>query len=98
MPNQYTATFKQAEIILQASFSYKKHKFAKIKQYFMENSSATLMRTGQAFQVTFSSCHGISPTVHQELKKTWQAEDAFRIFLHPLEQTCGQLAQIQVFW
>lgn len=70
MPNQYAATFKQAEIIPQPSFSYRKHKFAKIKLYFMENSSATLMRTGQAFQVTFSSCPGISPTFHQEFKKT----------------------------
>lgn len=69
MPNQYAATFKQAEIILQPSFSYRKHKFAKIKLYFMENFSATLMRAGQAFQVTFSSCRGISPPIHQEFKR-----------------------------
>lgn len=51
MPNQYTATSKQAEIIPQGSFSYRKYKLTKIKLYFMENSSATLMRTWQAFQV-----------------------------------------------
>lgn len=92
---KYAATFRQADIILQPSFSYRKHKFARIKLYLLEHSSATQMRTKQDFQVTFSSCCGTSPTVHQEFKETSQAEDAF---LHLLEQTCGQPPQIQASW
>lgn len=71
----------------------------------MENFSATLMRAGQAFQVTFSSCRGISPPIHQEFKRpdkpkmlsgpsrTHHSEPAASWGL-----VWAALPQIQVFW
>lgn len=45
------------------------------------------MRTGQAFQVTFGSCHGISPTIHQESERP----DKLKMLSGSSCNYCGQL-------
>lgn len=94
MPNQYAATSNKKKKKKKSSsnqvFPIENTNFPKLN-YISWKYSATLIRTGQAFQVALSSSCGISPTIHQEFKKTSQVEDAFRIFLHLLESICGQL-------